>query len=229
MRSAHDEAARGLIKFGVVVDEIRRDHLLDDQVDHGALYLLVLHVGRVLRGDDDGVDPLRLVVLVLDGHLRLGVGADELDLAGLARLRQAEHQLVRELYGHGHEIVGLGDGVAEHHPLVAGALFLVEALALGDSLRYVGGLGVHVHLHGAGLGIETDFRIVVADVLRHFPGHLLVVDLVRTISPETMILSVVQSVRRRRGSLSPAGACVEHGVEIWSLTCPMASEPIPSE
>ena len=62
-------------------------------------------------------------------------------------------------------------GVAEHHALVAGALFLAALLFLGiDAHRDVGRLAVQQHLDvGAVIGEAV---LVVADILDHAAGDL---------------------------------------------------------
>ena len=72
--------------------EVRRQRLLDDQLHHGLLELLVLHGRRVLRRDHDRVDALHLALVVLDGDLALGVGAEEVHLLLAAHLRQRAEQ-----------------------------------------------------------------------------------------------------------------------------------------
>ena len=91
----------------------------------------------VLGGDHHGVDPPGLAVLVLDRDLALAVGPQPGEPSGLAELRQPDRQLVGQLDRHGHQIRRLVAGKAEHQALVAGALLLVQALALGDALRDV--------------------------------------------------------------------------------------------
>ena len=59
-----------------------------------SLISLCFDVGGVLGGDDDVGDAHRLVVLVLDGNLALGVGPQPRHLAGLADARQFAAQAV---------------------------------------------------------------------------------------------------------------------------------------
>ena len=82
----------------------------------------------------------RHVVLVLDRDLGLAVGPEKVDLARLAHVGEALGELVRVGDGRRHELGGLVGRVAEHEALVAGALLLVEAFALGHALRDVGRL-----------------------------------------------------------------------------------------
>ena len=71
----------------------------------------------------------RLAVLVLERHLRLAVGAQVRHLAGLADLGQALGQAVGGPDRQRHQVGRLVAGVAEHHPLVAGALGVERVLA----------------------------------------------------------------------------------------------------
>ena len=95
---------------------------------------------RVLRRDDDGRRAHGLAVAVLDRHLALAVGAEERELPVLARLAEALADAVRGVDGEGHVLLRLVAREAEHHALVAGALLLEQALALGDALGDVGRL-----------------------------------------------------------------------------------------
>ena len=97
--------------------------------------LLVLHIGRVLVGNDDGVDADGLVALVLDGDLRLAVGAQPGDLAALAGLAESFAEIVRVHDRRGHQLGRLGAGETKHQSLVARAL-------LGGGFAF-GGLVVH--------------------------------------------------------------------------------------
>ena len=71
------------------------------------------------------VSAFGLAVLVDDAHLGLAVGAQVVEHALLAHLGQPAGEAVREPDRHRHEVVGLVAGVAEHHPLVAGADLVV--------------------------------------------------------------------------------------------------------
>ena len=66
-----------------------------------------------------------------------------------------------------HQVRGVGAGVAEHHPLVAGALSLFSrpVHALGD----VGGLGMHgvEDLTGAEIDAEARLRLPLEVGMRH--------------------------------------------------------------
>jgi hypothetical protein len=83
----------------------------------------------VLGRDQHGVDALRATVLVDDGDLGLAVGPQVRHGAGAAHLGQALGEAVRQPDRQGHEIRRLVAGVAEHHPLVPGALGVQHVLA----------------------------------------------------------------------------------------------------
>ena len=68
-----------------------------------------------------------------------------------------------------HQLVGLGAGVAEHQPLVAGAARI-------DALRDVGRLFVDRRQHRAGLGVEPELGARVADVLDRLADDVLEID-----------------------------------------------------
>ena len=127
---------------------------LDDVLDDLLLELVLAIVpgGVVLGREDDGVDADGLVVLILDGHLALGVGAEARNLVRAADVGLALDELVRELDGEGHELRGVLAGEAEHHALVAGA-FAVDAHGdvvglLVDGDHDAGAVGVEAHVAG---------------------------------------------------------------------------------
>ena len=152
------------------------EHRLDDLFDHGLLDVFVLDVRMMLRRQHDGVDLRRLAVDVFHRDLRLRVRAQPLELAVLAQLGLLLDQAVREVDRQRHEAVGLGARVAEHHALVARALFEVQALAFVDALRDVGRLLVVGHEHGATLVVDAVVGVVVADLLDGVARDLLEVD-----------------------------------------------------
>ncbi len=121
-------------------------------------------VRAVLRRHDDGVNSLRLVAVVLDGHLRLAIRPQVLHvLRFLANLREPPGKLVREEYRQRHEHGGLGARIAEHHPLVSCAVLA------DDSHTDVRRLLVDRRDHRARLIIEPEVGVGVPDVLDHLP------------------------------------------------------------
>ena len=69
-----------------------------------------------------------------------------------------------------HEFLGFIAGKAEHHALVAGPLFGVQALAGGDALGDVGRLTVERGQDGAGIAVKSQRRIIEADIA-YRPAH----------------------------------------------------------
>ena len=57
----------------------------------------------------------------------------------------------------------------EHQALIAGALFLVQPLSLGDPLRDIGRLRLDRRQHRAPIAVETDLGAVVSDFDRRLP------------------------------------------------------------
>ncbi len=161
-------------------EHLRRQHLADHLLDAEALDLLVRHVGGMLGRDDDVRDADRLAVLVDHRDLRLGVGAQPRHRAALADTGQLTAEAVGEHDRRRHQLGGLVAGVAEHQPLVAGALLgglLADRLAGVDALSDVGRLlgdqQVDEHL----VGVEDVVVVDVADVADCAPRDLLEVEL----------------------------------------------------
>ena len=153
----------------VLVHHLGGNHAADDLVDDVLAQRVVRDERAVLRRDDDGVDADRLGAVVFNGDLGLAVGAEVVEDAVAPRARQPFHELVREHDRQRHQLVGLGAGVAEHQPLVAGA---ARVHAHGD----VGRLLVDRRQHGAGLVVEAVLRARVADLLDRRADDLLKVD-----------------------------------------------------
>ncbi len=115
----------------------------------------------------------RLAVLVVEGDLGLGVGTQVRDGPGPAHLGVALGHPVGHVDRQRHEHVGLVARVAEHHALVAGALLVELVLFTGgtgpdlfgvvDALGDVGRLLVERHHHTAGVAVEAERFVVVAD------------------------------------------------------------------
>ena len=151
-------------------------HRLDDLFDDSFLDLIVLHSRRVLRRQHHGFDRVRLAVGVADGDLRFGVGPQPGKPPVAAQLRLALDEPVRHVDRERHQLRRFVASVPEHQSLVAGALIEVEAAtfvhALGDVLRLLA-VG---HDHGAGVGVESDLRVVVADALDRLARDVVEVD-----------------------------------------------------
>jgi hypothetical protein len=134
---------------------------------------LGVEAGLVLGRDEDGLERDRHAVGVLEGDLGLTVGTQVRQDPRLAHLAQAVGEPVGQPDRHRHEVVGLVDRVAEHHPLVAGALAVevglgpVRPVLVGvvDALGDVGRLRVDRGHDAAGVAVEADGLAVVADAL----------------------------------------------------------------
>ncbi len=174
-RAADDElAGRVDVVLGVLVQQLGRQAVLDDQLHHRFAQVALLDVGVVLGRQHHGIDTGDLAVLVAAGDLALGIRAQPRQQAVLARLGLALDQRVGEANRRRHQHVGLVAGVAEHQALVAGTLvFRLGAVdALGDIHRL---LADDVD-DAAGGAVETDLRAVVADVDDDIAHQLLQVD-----------------------------------------------------
>ena len=117
----------------------------------------------------------RLVPLVFEGDLALGIGPQPGDLLGLAQLRGAVQDLVGVHYRGRHQLRRLAAGETEHHPLVARALPPLELL---ESLPYhalvdVGGLGVDGVQDRHRFVVDPVVGIGVADLVDDVPSNLL--------------------------------------------------------
>ena len=166
--TAHHEPAGGVDEvLGLARHQAGGQHGLDDFLHHHLAQGLVLHALAVLGGNDHGINRDRLVLLVVaNRHLALAVGTEEIHDALLAHIRQPLGQLVRQHDGRRHQLGRFVAGVAEHHALVARALFVVgvDAAAV-HPLRDVRRLALDGHQHAAGLPVEPHGRILVADAL----------------------------------------------------------------
>lgn len=95
------------------------EHLFPDV---GIKRLLQVDIGRVLGGDDHGIQPHRNVVLVGDSDLRLAIRTQVGQHPVLADLGQPPRQSVGQRDGQWHQFRGGIDRAAEHQALVTGAL-----------------------------------------------------------------------------------------------------------
>ncbi len=186
--AADDELPRGVdVIQDVVVEEGQHlvaelgldaghedvDYIFFDLREHlvvGFLACGLAVVGRldeviVLCGDDDGMHAQRsVVVAVFDGYLTLGVGSEvSHHLTLLADVGERTHDEVGQVERCGHVVVGLVDGVAEHHTLVAGAL--VIGVFARDAAVDVGALLMDGGEDAAAVAVELILRLGVADAV----------------------------------------------------------------
>jgi hypothetical protein len=165
---------------GALIQVLLRDGGLDDLLKDLLAKLLSGDIGRVLGRDDDGVDAEgndgAVVVLVLDGDLSLGVGAEPGEGAITASLGHGGVELVGEEEGQGEQLGGLVGGIAEHDTLVTGTEVL-EAVVKVKTLGNIGRLLLDGDEQVQGLVVETLGGVIVADVLDGLTDNLLVVDL----------------------------------------------------
>jgi hypothetical protein len=139
----------------------------DDLLDHVLAKPIVGDIGGVLGREHDAGNRNRTVAVVGDGDLGLGIGPEVGKLAGFEAPPVGLDQLVRQPDGCRHQLRGLVAGEAEHHSLVAGALLLVQPLALGDALGDVRRLAAQGDVHRTGRRVESHVAVGVADVVDH--------------------------------------------------------------
>ena len=187
--AANDEAARRVeMVNGLVVEELGGDDRLDDVLEELGADLLVgergarggaVHSLGVLGGNEERRhalgDRLAVHLLVLDRHLRLAVGAEPLEDALVARLREAGGELGREQVREGVELLSLVGGIAEHEALVTSTEILIglaEVNALGDIRRLL----LDGNEHVAGFVVKALRRVVESNGLHGIANNLLVVN-----------------------------------------------------
>jgi len=184
LRATDNETTRGVdVVDGLVVDHVGRDDLGDDLLLDGLGDLLVGHIRIVLSGDNNSVDTTgdqvaraRLVLLVLDGHLALHVGAEPLDSTRLAGISQSLHKLSRKDVGHRHALLSLVGRIAKHNALVTSTDVLVDLSVTEDTLGDIWALLGDVDKDTAALVVKAFVAVVVADVADSLADELVVVD-----------------------------------------------------
>jgi hypothetical protein len=192
--TTNDEAARRLkltslvyeqstskthVVDGAVVKERSVDDLLDDLLLELAAELLSRDLLGVLGRDNNGVNAerdhgSRRVLLVLDGDLSLGVGAEPAESAVTASSGHGVVELVGEHDSKGHVLGGLVGSVTEHDTLVTGTVVLKVSVV--ETLSNVGRLLLNGNQDVAGLVVETLVRVVVTNLLDSGADNVLVVD-----------------------------------------------------
>lgn len=165
---------------GVVVNVLGGDGCLDDLLKNLLAEVLSGDVGRVLGRNDDGVDTngdnSAVVVLVLDGDLSLGVGAEPGESAIATGGGHGSVELVSELESEREELRGLVGGITEHDTLVT-STELLKSLLVVQTLGNIGGLLLNGDEQVEGLVVETLIRVIVTNVLDGVADNLLVVEL----------------------------------------------------
>lgn len=182
--STNNEGTRGVdVVNGFIVEEVGGDDLVDDFLLDGVDNFLVGMSGVVLGGDDNGVDSLgdslaRVIMLVLNGDLGLGVRAKPLDDLLLTALDEASAQLGGEDVGEGHQLLGFVRGITEHVSLISSSDFLGGLLSLTmDRLGNFRGLLANGDNDRAGPVVESLFGAVEPDLFDSSTSDSLVVDL----------------------------------------------------
>ena len=180
-RPANYKTPRTVDKIvGLLVQHVRRNHLAHDLLDDIGLDLLLGDLGSVLGGDHHRVYSRRLAIAVFYRHLRLAIRAQIGQCAVPAHRCQTLHQTMGEHNGHGHQLRGLGAGIAEHHALVSGphALdFLIAHLAQLGLLGLVHAQGDIRRLlfdrrdHTTGVVVKAIVRAIIADPFDRLARH----------------------------------------------------------
>lgn len=117
--TTNDETPRRLdVVDDLVVEEVLGDDLLDDLLEDLGAEVLGGDLLSVLGRDDDSVDTdgnnsSRCLLLVLDGDLGLGVGAEPSERAVATGLGHGSVELVGKHDGEGHVLGGLIGSIAE--------------------------------------------------------------------------------------------------------------------
>jgi len=109
-------------------------HIVAQFLVEGRIVAVLVIARRMLRRYHQGDRLDRHFVDVAQGDLALAVGLQERGLAAVPIIGHLFQDLVRIVQGRGHQLRRLVAGIAEHDPLVTGALVLVAAFvhALGD-------------------------------------------------------------------------------------------------
>ncbi len=113
----------------------------------------------MLHAQDHRIDANRFVSVVQHGNLGLPVGPDPGKIPGSSQLSQPFGEGVGQHDGCRHQGLGLVGGVAVHHTLVPGSAGI-------DSLGDIEGLLVDGGQDGAGVSVDAEVRVDIADVLQ---------------------------------------------------------------
>ena len=186
VRAADDKTSRRIDKYlGVRVNHRCVHNRIDDILADILVNLFLRDLLVVLGGDDNRLETDRLIVLiVLDGNLRLAVCAEIRKRTVLAHLGQPAGQLVCEIDGIRHVFRRLVGGIAEHHALIAGAdrldlrighLVLSRLKGLVHAHRDIRRLLIQRDKDRAGVRIEAFAGIVIADLPDRIADNLLII------------------------------------------------------
>ena len=132
----------------------------------------VFDIGAMLCRDHDVFDFDRLAVAIFDGHLGFAVGPEKISFAAFANFREIVNQAMRHLNRERHQLRRFIAGIAEHHALIAGALFLVQPFAFGNALRNIRRLLLDRGKNRAGVAVESHGGIGVTDIAHHFADDI---------------------------------------------------------
>ncbi len=136
LRAANDELAGGVDEvLGFVVKEVGGECFFDDVFDEKVFDGGAGCARGVLSGDDDAGDLYRLTVLIANGNLGFGIGAQPGVFAGFALSGEGATEAVGKDNGRGHQLGGFIASEAEHEALVASAL-LCAFFAFGSASIY---------------------------------------------------------------------------------------------
>src|SRR5208283_1173179 len=102
--AADDETSGGIdVVLGVFVEQVGRDHGLDDMLQNAGAEFVVGHGLGVLRGNHDGIDAHDFALgVIFDCDLRFAIGAKERKCSILANQREPLRELVGQRNGSWH-------------------------------------------------------------------------------------------------------------------------------
>jgi hypothetical protein len=162
-----------------LVKEIGGNNLLDNLLQNCLLQFGKGNVLGVLGRYDNGVDAKRnsstTILLVLDSHLRLGVGAQPREGSRSASDSQRLVEFVGKNDGQRHAFLRLVGGIAKHDTLITSTMVL--EIAVVKTLSNIGTLLLDRDKDVAGLVIETLLGVVISYLANSVADDLLVVQL----------------------------------------------------
>jgi hypothetical protein len=165
MRPTDHKAARRVdVVLGVGIHQVLGDDRVDDQLADLSPQFLGGNMIAVLGGNDDGVDPLGLAINILNAHLGLAVGTEEIDQPGFADFGKPPRQSVSQHDRQRHQFRRFIAGVTEHETLIAGSSGIH---AHGDIRR----LALNGIQHAAGLAIKAKVRVGVTHLFDRLPRN----------------------------------------------------------